>query len=584
MPINVCIYIHDAQACAALNTISSVLCDLNFRVAALGSPSCRGIQNVQIIDKPEDLQTLMPKNNFQVCISDHKFDNKQASLAFIQYWINQNEVYYNGKRHALTSDAIKSLAVDIIKTRSFVPCGILFKKRHYMFLYDTDNMNPVVTTCMDTNPTLQTNKDKKIGLYWNFSDASTLRKKWLHLTHDLYIASDETDTTGCLANVVVNASNMGTIDPRSVVYFCMEPFGEQMYNRYLISISQCMFKGTHDRHLNNMEWHLRASLGQCMRNEDIRAHGEKQHDNVLSVVVSSKDWDPGHKYRLALIRAMDDMTEEERGFGLHIFGKCQSCNFKHWKGELPDQEKDQALYPYKYHLNVENHYIKNYITEKFVDPMIAQCFTFYHGAPNISTFFSSDVYQWLSGSMDAISDDIDLIRKRMCVDHAYDHSKDALQTARHDILTKYSFEPRVLSILLLARAKTIMWHSDTSEGHQASTYVQQHLQAEGFKVIDKGACPSHLDLQQRATIDQLIMATCQRACKDYSAVYMQTSSTCHELLFDKLCFAVCDQPDIVLLKDHPGDMLIMPQAAETIMNNAMRKQPLFHGLKQMVIH
>ena len=577
MPINVCIYIHDVRACAALNDISSALCDLNCKVAALGSPQCRGIENIQIIDNPDSLTDLMPKNNFQVCISDMKFDNKQAALVFIQYWMQQNEVYYNGKRHACTPSAISSLLVDIIKTRSFVPTGILYKKRNYLFLYDTDNMNPVMSTYIDMQQTKKTDKDKKIGLHWNFSNASTLRSKWLHLTHNLHIARDESDTTACNANVVINCSNIGTIDPRSIIYYCMEPHGEKTYNRYLSHINtQPLFVGTHERHLNNLEWHLRASLGQCMRGEDIVPSSQKMSD-VLSVVVSDKDWDPGHKYRLQCIKIMDNMSDEERGFRLHIFGKCASLHFKNYHGELPEGEKDKALYPYKYHLNVENHSIKNYITEKFVDPMIAQCYTFYHGAPNIKTFFHPDTFYPLSGSMDEndIQRDIDAIRQCIQSDK-YSQIQSALQTARHDILHKYSFEPRTLSILFMSRVRCVVWHKDTPTHSATADLLSSHLKAEGYKTIDKGAYPSHVDIAQPGVFDQLVLATAQKACKEYTSCYMQVSDTVHDLLYDRLCFAMSGSDvDVDVIRVNDVDMLITPQGAEKIIVNSMNKVPLF---------
>ena len=49
---------------------------------------------------------------------------------------------------------------------------------------------------------------------------------------------------------------------------------------------------------------------------------------------------------LDLIKKLD---QSDLPFELHIYGRCQSLGFKNYKGELPDQAKDDAVFPYKYH-------------------------------------------------------------------------------------------------------------------------------------------------------------------------------------------------------------------------------------------
>ena len=51
--------------------------------------------------------------------------------------------------------------------------------------------------------------------------------------------------------------------------------------------------------------------------------------NILSVCVSNRYVDSGHKYRIDLIRKLDDMSKENKlPFDLHIYGTCKSFNFK----------------------------------------------------------------------------------------------------------------------------------------------------------------------------------------------------------------------------------------------------------------
>ncbi len=189
-------------------------------------------------------------------------------------------------------------------------------------------------------------------------------------------------------HLVINATNE-QVPPNRTLWFCMEPKGEQLFGGWLNMNPGLFFKGLHSHSLNFAEWHLKGT------SEEI-SELVKEKVDVLSVCVSAKNYDPGHKYRLALIKMLD-----ERGdVPIHIYGQCASIGFKNYKGELESHNKLDSLLNYKYHLNVENHYIDNYITEKFWDPMLCECFIFYKGAPNVHKYFSGDNYLVLDDDLE----------------------------------------------------------------------------------------------------------------------------------------------------------------------------------------
>jgi hypothetical protein len=94
----------------------------------------------------------------------------------------------------------------------------------------------------------------------------------------------------------------------------------------------------------------------------------------ISIILSNRDVTPGHSRRRAYV---DKLLESRVGGLIDIYGP----DFK------PVEDKWDALVQYKYHISIENMVKDNYWTEKLVDPMLAECLTFYLGCPNILDYF-----------------------------------------------------------------------------------------------------------------------------------------------------------------------------------------------------
>ncbi len=546
MPINFAIYITNPNNYNACVSLVNSLAVYNIKCALLGTPPCSKYPNVQVV--PDIVQVLqgLALNNLNILICDKTIDYFYNNIYLTLLWSETMELYAGSKRYKI-SNQLDSFIVDIIKTRSFVPYGYIYNEQTYLYIYDTDNMNPMINKISNTI----LGGDTKINLLWNFGDAITLKNKWRHLTENLDISLSESPYC-----VVINNTQI-QIDHNKLIYFCMEPKGEQQYKNYLDRFvhTKPLFIGTHKNHLNNIEWHLKPSLKQ-LKTKQI----QKKHNKVLSVIVSDKNWDPGHKFRLELITLLDNMTDKERGYELHIYGRCKNLNFNNWKGELPDQEKDKALFDYKYQLNVENHYINNYITEKLADGFIAECLTFYKGAPNVSTFFNSNSYVELSDDQNS---NIELIRKCIETDK-YSQSLLSIQKSKWDILHKYSFEPRVQSIMYLSKCKAYV----------TSNIIKEHLVDNDFRncnVVPIDNFNNIISILQQSSFEH--------------PIYIQMSDNCHPLIYDRLCFAIAEAKQktttnsieviIIYKTDSIIDALFYPSACEKILNNAKAKQNIF---------
>jgi hypothetical protein len=140
---------------------------------------------------------------------------------------------------------------------------------------------------------------------------------------------------------------------------------------------------------NLNEWHLSLTLPQFQKMLPLY-HGfkcsfEKPHDMVVSTVLSEKYTDPGHIARIDFVRRAQHLIKFD------VFGS-NAFDWLRYKGSPPLHQKDEALFPYRYHFNVENHSLPGYYTEKLIDGILSECLVFYSGPPNIQELIDPDAY------------------------------------------------------------------------------------------------------------------------------------------------------------------------------------------------
>lgn len=113
--------------------------------------------------------------------------------------------------------------------------------------------------------------------------------------------------------------------------------------------------------------------GEVLSFEEIRDESYPEKINKISIITSKKNYLPGHRDRLNFIQKLSETIPGE----LEIFG----YGFK----EL--QDKRDGLYPFRFHLAMENSVHSDYWTEKLSDPILGRCITFYYGATRIQDYF-----------------------------------------------------------------------------------------------------------------------------------------------------------------------------------------------------
>jgi hypothetical protein len=108
--------------------------------------------------------------------------------------------------------------------------------------------------------------------------------------------------------------------------------------------------------------------------DELASIKEYKKTKLLSIVASNKAITKGHRERLLFIQSLKGYFGED----LDVFG----VGFN----EVAD--KWDAIYPYKYHIAIENSLLKNYWTEKLADAFLGGAYPIYYGCPNIHDYFA----------------------------------------------------------------------------------------------------------------------------------------------------------------------------------------------------
>ena len=282
--------------------------------------------------------------------------------------------------------------------------------------------------------------------------------------------------------LVINETRIVT-PPNRTIYFMMEPYGEKLYKNYLDRYStpenKLLFKGDHANHLNIQEYWLDKSIVQLYS----KVNKNNDLSNTLSVCISDKNTDPGHTYRINLIRKLDEgCSSGLYPIKIHIYGKCKSLNFKNYISECPHIDKSMATFPYKYHFASENNYIDNYITEKFYDALMSECYLFYKGASNANKYFNK-AFTALSGDIDI---DINTIISEM-TNNKWEESISEVRLVKEDSLTSYNIFNRLESILNINRTVFIKLFKNNI----ISKIDTERYQRNGWLVIS-GSCVNNM--------------------------------------------------------------------------------------------
>jgi GR25 family glycosyltransferase involved in LPS biosynthesis len=194
---------------------------------------------------------------------------------------------------------------------------------------------------------------------------------------------------------------------------------------------------THAQFPNVAEWHLGSTWAELGGGHNSAPAIEKTRD--LSVVVSNKAFDPGHKLRIAFVQHLASNNVD-----IDVFGRGAIDGVSNHKGELPEWDKRDGLFPYRYTIAAENFSEHNYVTEKFFDAILSECLCFYWGCPNLEQLVDPDVFVRLPLEN---PDDAQRIIEQSIADDLWSQRIDAIRREKQRILDEYQLFPTIERVL-----------------------------------------------------------------------------------------------------------------------------------------
>ncbi len=286
------------------------------------------------------------------------------------------------------------------------------------------------------------NKKKKVLLLCNWCSSEQLVETWCKMSENsnnswknITVVSQEPCDFYCIIN---KPPPDASYIPEKTILFRMEPYMEKDERQWgdfaKPDPKKFLFAGYHDLHFNNNEYHLSKSYQQLL-NEPIIKNPDL--NNILSTVLSDKYKDPGH------IKRVDFMKFVEKKMEVHVFGSDKFL-WKNYKGSLPYHTKDDAMFPYKYTFNVENHSIKNYYTEKLIDGILSETLVFYSGCYNARDYIDERAFVYLE--LSNFEKDFQTIKTAIEEDW-HTQRLPYIKQAKQKILNELQFFPRLHAII-----------------------------------------------------------------------------------------------------------------------------------------
>jgi hypothetical protein len=236
--------------------------------------------------------------------------------------------------------------------------------------------------------------------------------------------------------VIINCPLINvSIVPEKTIVFRMEPNMEK--HKYLWGewcdpdSSKFLKVFRHETDINNSEWHISKTYNELKTQEIVK---DPIYDNIISTVLSDKYHDTGHIKRIDFIKFL-----EKKELLIDVYGN-NKWDYKSFKGPLPPHQKDNAMLPYKYSFNVENHSIKNYCTEKILDGILSECLMFYSGCFNLREILPEESFVYLE--LVDFEKDYNTVKKAI-EENWWEKRLPAIREAKKIILDELNFFPRL---------------------------------------------------------------------------------------------------------------------------------------------
>ena len=246
-----------------------------------------------------------------------------------------------------------------------------------------------------------------------------------------------TDAPDADVTVILNHPGTVPIEPDRSIVVHMEPqAGVATWGIWSApDTNDFLHVRTHNRFPNVAEWHLGATWTELgSGTSEVIA---KTRD--LSMVVSNKATDPGHLLRIAFVQHLVAGNVD-----IDVYGRGAIEGVSEHKGPLPDRDKRDGLFPYRYTIAAENFSEHNYVTEKFFDAVLAECLCFYWGCPNLEELVDPDVFIRLPLENPA---EAQRIIEQAIADDLWSQRIDAIRKEKRRILNEFQLFPTIERVL-----------------------------------------------------------------------------------------------------------------------------------------
>jgi hypothetical protein len=195
-------------------------------------------------------------------------------------------------------------------------------------------------------------------------------------------------------------------------------------------------------------WHYAMrpshSHGQPLGFDQLVALEPPQKPKLMSVVCSNKAITPDQRQRLAFV----EQLREQFGSAIDFFGR----------GFTDLEDKADAIWPYRYHIVLENDHTECFMTEKISDAFLGWSYPIYFGGSEahhrfpLGSFSAIDIYRPKQA--------IEIIRT-VLTDDTYEQSLQLIAEARHAVLYKHN----------LFAMLTAFWREHLSRGPARTNHL-----------------------------------------------------------------------------------------------------------------
>ena len=250
----------------------------------------------------------------------------------------------------------------------------------------------------------------KVRLFSNYASSSELLERFLdnyNVDDDsiLFTVYDDYDWA-----VIFNKTHERIKDTAKILTFIQEPTFSPAHfgNNFLIDSDILVI---HDQEIfeKTLKIKLRGEIIEHPSFMWFHDHVNKNFfdnsDKVkkkkkLSMVVSNIYMSVGNYVkRIELVKKIIQSDLE-----IDIFGRGLELEDPRYKGEL--EYKFAGLLPYEYSIAIENSCEPNYLTEKFIDPVLCNTTPIYYGAPNVNEIYPTGGFELIDLNSPTIIEDI----------------------------------------------------------------------------------------------------------------------------------------------------------------------------------